>query len=341
MTEVNIGPASEAADAEKRFFKDWVTSQGTEEGCLQGDKTGKLQRPPQMKGGQRNPPADRGLAPGEVMIYQCPEDIPRGYDPDGRVVNRVSLASRTRRDPYDLMRGRGNNQTRSRQPREMSSRSVRSPASNMHAQRRPNFRTWAVRRDTTPIQPTPRMGGRALVRGHTGSLSAQRPEYSQHTRREGSHLLSEGASREPGAGRNQLLQFQEGKWSRSNNHKLRDPEWTFDHIDGLQLGPRGWPQLGGTYQHIWPLNSIREADHLMPYSAHVASSPEDTRRHSDRSIIHLSRKLFYHFPTEKRFCILESSNGRHIIYVEKPQTPCIWDWAPTSDAVGPPRPGHT
>ncbi|CAL8270155.1 unnamed protein product [Arctogadus glacialis] len=116
-------------------------------------------------------------------------------------------------------------------------------------------------------------------------------------------------SRELGTGKNQLLQFQEGKWSKSNNNKLKDPEWTFDHICGLRLGPRGWPQLDGTYQHIWPLNSIREADHLMPYSTPVASSPEDTRRYSNQSIIHLSRKLFYHLPTEKRFCILESSNG--------------------------------
>ncbi|CAL8270002.1 unnamed protein product [Arctogadus glacialis] len=224
---------------------------------------------------------------------------------------------------------------------EMSNYGFLSPASNTHAQGGPNFRTRAVPRDTTPMQPPPRMGVRALVRGHTRSLSAQRPEYSQHTRREGSHLLSEGVSREPGTGKNQLLQFQEGKWSKSNNNKLKDPEWTFDHIGGLRLGPRGWPQLCGTYQHIWPLNSIREADHLMPYSALVASSPEDTRRYSNQSIIHLSRKLFYHLPTEKRFCILESSNGRHIIYVEKPQTPYIWDWAPTSDAVGPPRPWHT
>ncbi|CAL8402543.1 unnamed protein product [Gadus morhua 'NCC'] len=145
----------------------------------------------------------------------------------------------------------------------------------------------------------PLMGVGAHVRGHTGSRSAQRPEYSQHTRREGSHLPSEMVFRDPGAGRNQLFQFKEGKWSRTNNNKLKDPEWAFDHIR------------------------------------------EETRRYSNPSIIRLSQKLFYHLPTKKSFCILESSNGRHIIYFEQPKTPRLWDWAPTSDEVGPPRPWRT
>ncbi|CAL8268123.1 unnamed protein product [Arctogadus glacialis] len=208
----------------------------------------------------------------------------------------------------------------------MSSHRFRSPAPNAHAQGGPNFRTRAAPRDTTPMRSPPLMAvGAPLVRGHTGSLSAQRPkrsrptrregsrhtrrEGSRHTRREGSHLPSGVGSRDPGTGKNQLLQFQEGKWSKTK--VVKDPTWTFKHVGGLRLGPRGWPQLGGTYQHIWPLNSIREADHLMPYSTLVASSPEDPRRCSNQSIILLSRKLFYHLPTKKRFCVLESSDGRH------------------------------
>ncbi|CAL8388529.1 unnamed protein product [Boreogadus saida] len=205
----------------------------------------------------------------------------------------------------------------------------------------PNFRTRAVPRDTTPMQSLPLMGVGALARGHTGSLSAQRPEYSQHTRREGSHLPSEVVSRAPGTGKNQLLQIREGNWSKPNSHKLKDPAWTFNHIGGLRLRPQGWSQLGAEYRYIWPLNSIREADHLMPYSSLVASTPEDTGRCLPQGIIRLSRKLFHHLPTEKRFCILESSNGQHIIYFEQPRAPYIWDWAPTSDAARPPRPWHT
>ena len=275
------------------------------------------------------------------MIYQCPANTPRGHRLDGWILNRVSQAPRSRREPYDLTRGRGDNQTRLRQLREMSSHRIPSPASNPCAHGRPNFRTRAVPRDTTPMPSPPLMGVGAHVRGHTGSRSAQRPEYSQHTRREGSHLPSEMVFRDPGAGRNQLFQFKEGKWSRTNNNKLKDPEWAFDHIRGLRLGPRGWTQLEEDYQYIWPLNSIREADHLMPYSTLVASSPEETRRYSNPSIIRLSQKLFYHLPTKKSFCILESSNGRHIIYFEQPKTPRIWGWAPTSDEVGPPRPWRT
>ena len=287
---------------------------------------------------QRNPPANQGLAPREVMIYQCPANTPRGHRLDGRSLNRVSQAPRSRKEPYDLTRGRGDTLTRLRQPREMSSHGFLSPASNTHAQGGPNFRTRTAPRDTTPMRSPPLMGVGALVRGHTRSLPAQRPEYSQHTWGKGSHPPSEVVFREQGAGKNQLFQFKEGKWFRTNNHNLKNPEWAFDHICGLRLGPRGWPQINEVYQHIWPLNSIREADHLMQYSTLVASSPEDTRRYSDPSIIHLSRKLFFHLPTRKRFCILEGGNGRQIIYLEQPQPPSIWDWAPTSAEVGPPRP---
>ncbi|CAL8383761.1 unnamed protein product [Arctogadus glacialis] len=205
----------------------------------------------------------------------------------------------------------------------------------------PNFRTRAVPRDTTPTQPPPLMGVGALGRGHTRPLSAQRPEHSQHTRREGAHLPSEVFSRGPRTRRNQLLRFQEGEWFKTNNIKLKNPEWTFNHVCGLRLGPRGWPQLDEDHQHIWPLISIREADHLMPYSTLVVSTPEDTRRNPARGIIRLSRKLFYHLPTRKRFCILESSDGQHNIYFEQPQAPYIWGWAPTSDVFGPRRPWRT
>ncbi|CAL8400218.1 unnamed protein product [Boreogadus saida] len=150
-----------------------------------------------------------------------------------------------------------------------------------------------------------------------------------------------GVFRGPGTRRNQLLRFQEEEWFKTNNIKLKNPEWTFNHVCGLRLGPRGWPQLDEDYQHIWPLISIREADHLMPYSTLVASTPEDTRRNPDRGIIRLSRKLFYHLPTRKRFCILESSNGQHNIYFEQPRAPYIWGWAPTSDVFGPHRPWRT
>ena len=290
---------------------------------------------------QRNPPADQGLAPREVMIYQCPANIPRGHELDGWVLNRVSQAPHTRREPYDLTRGRGNHQTRPRQARGMSSQRSLSPAPNTHAQGGPNFRTRAVPRDTTPTQPPPLTGVGAPGRGHTRPLSAQRPEHSQQTRREGAHLPSEVFFRGPGAGKNQLFQIQERKWFRTNNHKLKNPEWTFNHVCGLRLGPRGWPQLKEDCQHIWPLISIREADHLMPYSTLVASTPEDTRGNPALGIIRLSRKLFYHLPTRKRFCILESSDGQHIIYFEQPQAPYIWGWAPTSDVFGPRWPWHT
>ncbi|CAL8390118.1 unnamed protein product [Boreogadus saida] len=247
------------------------------------------------------------------MIHQCPADIPWGHALEGWVLNRASQAPRTRREPYDLTRGRGrgDNQTGPcRQPGEMSGGhrclSPAAPDTRAH-QGGPNSGTRAVPRDTTPTQsPPPRMGvvGAPLARGHTGSLSARRPEHSRHTRREGSHLLSEVVSRgAPGTGKNQLLQCQEGGWSKPNSHRLKDPAWTFNHIGGLRLRPQGWPQLGAEYRYIWPLNSIREADHLMPYSTLVASTPEDTGRCLPQGIIRLSRKLFYHRPTEKRFCV--------------------------------------
>ena len=142
---------------------------------------------------------------------------------------------------YDLTRGRVNHQTRPRQARAMSSHRFLSPAPNTHAQGGPNFRTRAVPRDPTPTQPPPLMGVGALGRGHTRPLSAQRPEHSQHTRREGAHLPSEVFFRGPGTRRNQLLRFQEGEWFKTNNIKLKNPEWTFNHFCGLRLGPRGWP----------------------------------------------------------------------------------------------------
>ncbi|CAL8302812.1 unnamed protein product [Gadus morhua 'NCC'] len=69
---------------------------------------------------------------------------------------------------------------------------------------------------------------------------------------------------------------------------------------GYTQGTAQTAELDEDYQHIWPLISIREVDHLMPYSPLVASTPEDTRRNPDRGIIRLSRKLFYHLPTRKR-----------------------------------------
>ena len=271
--------------------------------CLPGDRmvvdvmTGGARVVPSLSYhiyGTGKPPIDKGLAPNEELMYQCPDDVPLGRELDGWALYLIDSDEDERTDNRESL----------------------SPPGALKVNTRP--------RDSSPGGPHAGPSATHQQPGH----SLDDPRRSRNPRR-AYHGIPKVA-RDVTLSTNRLLWYRGRKWSSIDGPTLKAPRWVFEQACGLRLGPQGWK---GSQRYIWPLDYFGQLDHLLPVSTQLGNIPalEGSSVSLIPGVIPIARKLYLHNPTKKLFCLLESGDGQHTILVESPSPPYIWPiltWGP-------------